>query len=178
MDAKKDLEHYMGMVQLRGKTEWKRGRKGRMEVVLVSHRSTCRGQSAQNPGIPFPDYDQEREYKEFKVRINGLVGMAHKVFLDGAHDVEGNQLPHLIYVSREKRPEFYHHKKAGAINALLRASAVILIAAYLLTVDCDNYINNSKALREAMCFMMDPASGKKICYVQFPQRFDGIDRCG
>ncbi|KAF7128152.1 hypothetical protein RHSIM_Rhsim11G0082200 [Rhododendron simsii] len=27
-----------------------------------------------------------------------------------------------------------------------------------------------------MCFMMDPASGKKICYVQFPQRFDGIDR--
>lgn len=27
-----------------------------------------------------------------------------------------------------------------------------------------------------MCFMMDPQSGKKVCYVQFPQRFDGIDR--
>lgn len=27
-----------------------------------------------------------------------------------------------------------------------------------------------------MCFMMDPTSGKKVCYVQFPQRFDGIDR--
>lgn len=27
-----------------------------------------------------------------------------------------------------------------------------------------------------MCFMMDPQAGKKICYVQFPQRFDGIDR--
>ncbi|PNX73444.1 cellulose synthase A catalytic subunit 1 [Trifolium pratense] len=26
-----------------------------------------------------------------------------------------------------------------------------------------------------MCFMMDPAYGKKTCYVQFPQRFDGID---
>lgn len=26
-----------------------------------------------------------------------------------------------------------------------------------------------------MCFMMDPALGKKTCYVQFPQRFDGID---
>lgn len=24
--------------------------------------------------------------------------------------------------------------------------------------------------------MMDPASGKKIGYVQFPRRFDGIDR--
>lgn len=27
-----------------------------------------------------------------------------------------------------------------------------------------------------MCFLMDPTSGKKVCYVQFPQRFDGIDR--
>ena len=31
------------------------------------------------------------------------------------------------------------------------------------------------ALREAMCFMMDPTVGRKVCYVQFPQRFDGID---
>jgi hypothetical protein len=23
--------------------------------------------------------------------------------------------------------------------------------------------------------MMDPAYGKKTCYIQFPQRFDGID---
>lgn len=58
----------------------------------------------------------------------------------------------------------------------MRVSAVISNAPYLLNVDCDHYINNSKALREAMCFMMDPTSGKKICYVQFPQRFDGIDR--
>ncbi|KAE8715305.1 Cellulose synthase A catalytic subunit 2 [Hibiscus syriacus] len=58
----------------------------------------------------------------------------------------------------------------------VRVSAVISNAPFLLNVDCDHYINNSKALREAMCFMMDPISGKKICYVQFPQRFDGIDR--
>lgn len=58
----------------------------------------------------------------------------------------------------------------------VRVSAVITNAPYLLNVDCDHYINNSKALREAMCFTMDPISGKKICYVQFPQRFDGIDR--
>lgn len=42
-------------------------------------------------------------------------------------------------------------------------------------MDCDHYFNNSKALKEAMCFMMDPAVGRKTCYVQFPQRFDGID---
>lgn len=49
-------------------------------------------------------------------------------------------------------------------------------APYLLNLDCDHYINNSKALRESMCFMMDPLLGKRVCYVQFPQRFDGIDR--
>jgi hypothetical protein len=37
-------------------------------------------------------------------------------------------------------------------------------------------MNNSKALREAMCFLMDPVLGGKICFVQFPQRFDGIDQ--
>ena len=47
---------------------------------------------------------------------------------------------------------------------------------FLLNLDCDHYINNSKALREAMCFLMDPNLGKNVCYVQFPQRFDGIDR--
>ncbi|XVF39060.1 hypothetical protein PTKIN_Ptkin01aG0005500 [Pterospermum kingtungense] len=147
----------------------------------------------------------KREYEEFKVRINGLVATAQKVpeegwtmqdgtpwpgnnvrdhpgmiqvFLghDGVRDIEGNELPRLIYVSREKRPGFDHHKKAGAMNALVRVSAIISNAPYLLNVDCDHYVNNSKALREAMCFMMDPISGKKICYVQFPQRFDGIDR--
>nr|AFB18639.1 CESA9 [Gossypium hirsutum] len=147
----------------------------------------------------------KREYEEFKVRINGLVSTAQKVpeegwtmqdgtpwpgnnirdhpgmiqvFLghDGVRDIEGNELPRLIYVSREKRPGFDHHKKAGAMNTLVRVSAIISNAPFLLNVDCDHYINNSKALREAMCFMMDPISGKKICYVQFPQRFDGIDR--
>ena len=54
-------------------------------------------------------------------------------------------------------------------------SAVLTNAPYFLNLDCDHYINNSKALREAMCFMMDPTVGRKVCYVQFPQRFDGID---
>jgi hypothetical protein len=58
----------------------------------------------------------------------------------------------------------------------VRVSAVLSNARYLLNLDCDHYINNSKALRESMCFMMDPLLGKRVCYVQFPQRFDGIDR--
>ncbi|KAJ8431241.1 hypothetical protein Cgig2_028631 [Carnegiea gigantea] len=147
----------------------------------------------------------KREYEEFKVRINALVAKAQKkpeegwvmqdgspwpgnntrdhpgmiqVYLgsEGALDVEGKELPKLVYVSREKRPGYQHHKKAGAMNALVRVSAVLTNAPFLLNLDCDHYINNSKAVREAMCFLMDPQFGKKLCYVQFPQRFDGIDR--
>ena len=127
---------------------------------------------------------------------------------EGALDIEGKELPRLVYVSREKRPGYQHHKKAGAMNALvsgcysnislqfslsatfmwltfgtfytlnqqIRVSAVLTNAPFMLNLDCDHYVNNSKAVREAMCFLMDPQVGKKLCYVQFPQRFDGIDR--
>uniref|UniRef100_A0A0D3CLC4 cellulose synthase (UDP-forming) n=1 Tax=Brassica oleracea var. oleracea TaxID=109376 RepID=A0A0D3CLC4_BRAOL len=147
----------------------------------------------------------KREYARFKIRINALVSKAEKVpgegwvvqdgtpwpgnntrdhpgmiqvFLgqNGGLDAEGNELPRLVYVSRENRPGFLHHKKAGAMNALVRVSAVLTNGPFLLNLDCDHYINNSKALREAMCFLMDPDLGKQVCYVQFPQRFDGIDK--
>ena len=58
----------------------------------------------------------------------------------------------------------------------VRVSAVLTNGQYMLNLDCDHYINNSKAIREAMCFLMDPNLGRGVCYVQFPQRFDGIDR--
>ncbi|XP_076939041.1 cellulose synthase A catalytic subunit 8 [UDP-forming]-like [Bidens hawaiensis] len=147
----------------------------------------------------------KRDYEEYKVRVNALVAKAQKtpeegwtmqdgtpwpgnnprdhpgmiqVFLghSGAHDIEGNELPRLVYVSREKRPGYQHHKKAGAENALVRVSAVLTNAPYILNLDCDHYVNNSKAVREGMCFMMDPQVGRDVCYIQFPQRFDGIDR--
>lgn len=40
----------------------------------------------------------------------------------GGLDTDGNELPRLVYVSREKRPGFQHHKKAGAMNALVCSS--------------------------------------------------------
>ncbi|KAK9928055.1 hypothetical protein M0R45_025209 [Rubus argutus] len=84
------------------------------------------------------------------------------------------RLPMLVYVSREKRPGYDHNKKAGAMNALVRASAVMSNGAFILNLDCDHYIYYSQAMREGMCFMMD-RGGEQICYVQFPQRFEGID---
>ncbi|KAK6932710.1 Cellulose synthase [Dillenia turbinata] len=156
----------------------------------------------------------KRDYEEYKVRINALVAKARKTPEEGwtmcSLDIvvpmtEGNELPRLVYVSREKRPGYQHHKRAGAENALVnlqlrihyhwvceqlylvyswflvgtiqvRVSAILTNASYILSLDCDHYVNNSKAVREATCFMMDPQVGRDVCYVQFPQRFDGIYR--
>lgn len=84
------------------------------------------------------------------------------------------RLPLLVYVSREKRPGYDHNKKAGAMNALVRSSAIMSNGPFILNLDCDHYIYNSKALREGICFMMD-RGGERLSYVQFPQRFEGID---
>lgn len=84
------------------------------------------------------------------------------------------RLPMFVYVSREKRPGYDHNKKAGAMNSLVRASAVLSNGPFILNLDCDHYIYNCQAIREGMCFMMD-RGGENICYIQFPQRFEGID---
>ncbi|KAL9673284.1 hypothetical protein QQ045_029540 [Rhodiola kirilowii] len=84
------------------------------------------------------------------------------------------RLPMFVYMSREKRPGYDHNKKAGAMNALVRTSAILSNGPFILNLDCDHYIYNCKAIREGMCFMMDK-DGEDICYIQFPQRFEGID---
>lgn len=44
-----------------------------------------------------------------------------QVFLgqSGGPDSDGKELPRLVYISREKNPKHEHHKKAGAMNALV-----------------------------------------------------------
>ncbi|CAN1305071.1 Cellulose synthase-like protein D4 [Linum perenne] len=84
------------------------------------------------------------------------------------------RLPMFVYVSREKRPGYDHNKKAGAMNCLVRASAILSNGPFILNLDCDHYLYNCKAIREGMCFMMDKG-GESICFIQFPQRFEGID---
>ncbi|CAI7772651.1 unnamed protein product [Closterium sp. NIES-53] len=146
------------------------------------------------------------KYDEFKVRMNALVVKAQDSPRDGwtmpdgtawpgndrcdhvgmiqvflqpngeTKDVNGDPLPYLVYVSREKRPNYDHNKKAGAMNAMMRASALLTNAPFILNLDCDHYVNNSAAIREAICFLADPLKGGRVCFVQFPQRFDGVDK--
>uniref|UniRef100_A0A5B7B305 Putative cellulose synthase-like protein E6 isoform X1 n=1 Tax=Davidia involucrata TaxID=16924 RepID=A0A5B7B305_DAVIN len=91
-------------------------------------------------------------------------------------DDEGQPLPTLVYLAREKRPQYHHNFKAGALNALIRVSSRISNGPIILNVDCDMYSNNSESVRDALCFFMDEEKGHEIGYVQYPQNFDNITK--
>ncbi|XP_057455860.1 cellulose synthase-like protein H1 isoform X2 [Lotus japonicus] len=82
-------------------------------------------------------------------------------------------VPHLIYISREKRPKQPHHFKAGAMNVLTRVSGLITNAPFMLNVDCDMYVNNPKIVLHALCILLDPKGDKEVAFAQFPQQFYG-----
>ncbi|QCD78143.1 cellulose synthase A [Vigna unguiculata] len=93
-----------------------------------------------------------------------------------AKDVDGNVMPLLVYLAREKRPQVAHNFKAGAMNSLIRVSSMISNGEIILNVDCDMYSNNSQSLRDALCFLMDEDKGHEIAYVQTPQCFENITK--
>jgi len=45
--------------------------------------------------------------------------LLHKNDWHGSKDVDGCILPTLVYMAREKRPQYHTHYKAGAINSLV-----------------------------------------------------------
>lgn len=80
-------------------------------------------------------------------------------------------LPHLIYISREKRPKQPHHFKAGAMNVLTRVSGLITNAPFTLNVDCDMIVNNPTVILHALCILLDPKGEKEVAFAQFLQQF-------
>ncbi|KAG6639182.1 cellulose synthase-like protein E6 [Carya illinoinensis] len=103
-----------------------------------------------------------------------------QVLLDGkdpkAVDIEGQPLPTLVYLAREKRPQHHHNFKAGAMNALIRVSKRISNSPIILNVDCDMYSSNSESVRDAVCFFMDEERGDEVGFVQFPQTFENLTK--
>jgi len=53
----------------------------------------------------------------------------------GALDKEGKELPRLVYVSREKRPGYQHHRKAGAMNTLVSSLNLKTSNMYFNSID-------------------------------------------
>ncbi|RDY01531.1 Cellulose synthase-like protein H1, partial [Mucuna pruriens] len=89
--------------------------------------------------------------------------------------LERDGLPQLIYISREKRPQYHHNYKAGAMNVLTRVSGLMTNAPFMLNVDCDMVVNNPKIVLHALCILMDSKFGKEVAFVQcFQQFYDGM----
>ncbi|XP_051129962.1 cellulose synthase-like protein G2 [Andrographis paniculata] len=86
-------------------------------------------------------------------------------------DPDLKEMPLLVYVSREKRPGHPHHFKGGALNTLLRVSALLSNAPYFLVLDCDMYCYDPSSARQAMCYLIDPKTSPQLGWVQFPQKF-------
>ncbi|CAK7323343.1 unnamed protein product [Dovyalis caffra] len=103
-----------------------------------------------------------------------------QILIDGRDpqtmDNEGQHLPTLVYLSREKRPQYPHNFKAGAMNALIRVSSRISKGPIIMNVDCDMYSNNSNSLRDALCFFMDEEKGHEIGYIQYPQAMENVTK--
>ncbi|XWS64863.1 hypothetical protein CRYUN_Cryun05aG0040400 [Craigia yunnanensis] len=103
-----------------------------------------------------------------------------QILIDGrdpnAVDIEGKPLPTLVYLAREKRPQYHHHFKAGSMNALIRVSSKISNGPIILNLDCDMYSNNSESIKYSLCVFMDEEKGDEIAYVQHPQNFDNLTK--
>nr|AAL85026.1 putative cellulose synthase [Arabidopsis thaliana]AAN71948.1 putative cellulose synthase [Arabidopsis thaliana] len=138
----------------------------------------------------------KREYEKLSRRVEDATGDSH--WLDAEDDFEDfsntkpndhstivkvvwenkggvgveNEVPHFVYISREKRPNYLHHYKAGAMNFLVRVSGLMTNAPYMLNVDCDMYANEADVVRQAMCIFLQKSMNSNHCaFVQFPQEF-------
>ena len=58
----------------------------------------------------------------------------------------------------------------------IRVSSKISNGDIILNVDCDMYSNNSKSIKDALCFLLDEEQGQEIAYVQFPQVFENVTK--
>ncbi|XVF51276.1 hypothetical protein PTKIN_Ptkin04bG0172000 [Pterospermum kingtungense] len=125
--------------------------------------------------------DQERE--AFENWTDAFTPQDHpaviQVLLDSSSDkdITGHCLPNLIYVSRQKsKTSPGHHFKAGALNVLLRVSTIMTNAPIVLTQDCDMYSNDPQTPLRVLCYVCDPGIEPTLGFVQFPQRFPGINK--
>ncbi|XP_010448628.1 PREDICTED: cellulose synthase-like protein G2 [Camelina sativa] len=126
------------------------------------------------------DTDQSIESDQFRGVFNlwdhKFTRHDHPTIIKVLQHNESEIMPNLIYVSREKSRVSPHHFKAGALNTLLRVSSVMTNSPIILTLDCDMYSNNPTAPLHALCYLSDPKINFSLGFVQFPQKFKGINK--
>ncbi|OMP08325.1 Cellulose synthase [Corchorus olitorius] len=113
------------------------------------------------------------EYADFKnIERNNHPSIV-KVIWENKKD-QSSSLPHLVYISREKRPNYPHHYKAGALNVLTRVSGVMTNAPFMLNVDCDMFANNPKIILHGVCLLVGIKDEQDCAFVQCPQMFYNV----
>lgn len=58
----------------------------------------------------------------------------------------------------------------------LRVSAVMTNAPIILTQDCDMYSTDPQTPLRVLCYLSDPALKSNLAFIQFPQRFHGVNK--
>ncbi|XP_030500174.2 cellulose synthase-like protein G3 [Cannabis sativa] len=125
---------------------------------------------------------KEDEHKAFNKWTDRFSRQDHptviQVILDNNKDkdIKGHIMPNLVYISREKSKTSNHNFKAGALNVLIRVSATMTNAPIILTLDCDTYSNDPQTPLRVLCYLLDSKLESKLGYIQFPQRFYGINK--
>ncbi|CAG7888983.1 unnamed protein product [Brassica rapa] len=120
--------------------------------TTVPHIKKTSDQVVDADYLQMDEDEDDNEEDDQEVDHRNRAKTRYVVFLGNNNvcDVENHELPRLVYLL--VRLGFDHHKKAGAMNSLIRVLGVLSVVPYLLN------------------------SGNKICYFHYPQRFDGIGR--
>ncbi|KAK4405847.1 Cellulose synthase-like protein G3 [Sesamum angolense] len=128
----------------------------------------------------------QKRYEEFKDSLEEIVAKTttsvsrdHPPAIEVISHANGDRtdtdkeehMPLLVYVAREKRPSQPHNFKAGALNVLLRVSAMISNSPYILVLDCDMYCNDPSSARQAMCLHLDPKLSQSWDLFSFHRNF-------
>ncbi|GFP98084.1 cellulose synthase-like protein g3 [Phtheirospermum japonicum] len=112
------------------------------------------------------DFSRQNHPSVIKVLLNSKKAM----------DIGGGPMPNLVYISRQKNSNTTHHFKAGALNTLLRVSASMTNSPIILTLDCDMYSNGPLTAQRLLCYLPDKSGRPNCGYVQFPQRYHGLNK--
>ncbi|XP_071918402.1 cellulose synthase-like protein G3 [Coffea arabica] len=152
-------------------------------IKMMYEKMKLRVESAAAKGEIADEYiSSEQERTAFSKWTPGFTRHQHpsvvQVLLDSRQDrdITGDSMPNLIYLSREKSKTSPHHFKGGALNALLRVSAVLTNAPVILTLDCDMFSNDPHTVQRVLCLFMDHSVRPNLGYIQLPQIFNGLNK--
>lgn len=154
------------------------------EIKAMYESMKIRVENVAERGEVWPEYITSEAQRRTldKYRTPGFTRSNHpaiiQVLIESAKekDKKGQLMPNLVYVSRQKNKKSPHHFKAGALNSLLRVSGSMTNAPIVLTQDCDMYSNDPQTPKRVLCYISDPVLKPTLGYVQFPQRYHGINK--